>query len=318
MSPAASMTCASAADRPGPTCAIVSPSTRTSARGSSPSESSCVRTIASLMRIRSAMGPLLRRAVAACVGGRPPILGRRRVSLVSRARVDRPRVPRAHLPSLSFAAGCSASQRSRRATATVEKSRPPVRRSAACRTSARFAADCGIGTPLEAAKPRMSRRSFSASASANAGGVESRREERLALVADVRSADRARGQDVVGRLQVDTGRFGEDERLRERAVEPEDDRVDGELHRRPRSERAEMEDRLRERLEGRPGTLEVVRLAADHQRELAALGETDAAADRCVEEASALLRARRPRTSGSCRGGPCSSRRGRSAAARPR
>ena len=58
MSPSASMTSAPSADRFGPTAAIVSPSTRTSALGSSPRDGSWVRTMPLRISIRSATAML--------------------------------------------------------------------------------------------------------------------------------------------------------------------------------------------------------------------------------------------------------------------
>ena len=86
----------------------------------------------------------------------------------------------------------------------------------------------------------------------------------------------------------------------------------------PVPERAEVEDGPRQRLEDRPRPLEVRGLAADHDRQLAALGEPDAARDRGVEEAGAGRgAARRRRTDrGRRHGRPCHVD-GRSRGARP-
>ena len=121
-----------------------------------------------------------------------------------------------------------------------------------------------------------------------------RLEERRSLVADVRCPDRAGGQDVVGGGTVDAGRFGQDESLREGLVEAEDDRVHGQLHGRPAAEWSEVEAASR-RCASRTGRgpLEVGGLAPDHERQLAALGQADAAGHGGVEDAGAARPDRR-------------------------
>ena len=106
-----------------------------------------------------------------------------------------------------------------------------------------------------------------------------RLEERRALVADVRRPDRARGQDVVGerrgRCRPRSARTSPSAR---RLVEPEDHRVDGELHRgagaerrrggRPRFARASRTGRARSRSAASPPTM-IVSLPARGERDAA-------------------------------------------------
>src|SRR4029079_7274825 len=107
------------------------------------------------------------------------------------------------------------------------------------------------------------------------------------LVADHRGAGRARGEDLVGERPVDAVALGEDETLRDGAVEPEDERVDRKLHDRAGPERSEMEDPARKALEDRTGAAQDARLATDHDRQLSRPRRGDAARDGAVEDPGA-------------------------------
>ena len=75
--------------------------------------------------------------------------------------------------------------------------------------------------------------------------------------------------------------------LRDGAVQPEDERVDRELHDRARPERAEVEDPAREVIEDGPRPFKIRGLATDHDRQLARKRGRDTARDRGVEDAGA-------------------------------
>src|SRR5204862_5109992 len=100
-----------------------------------------------------------------------------------------------------------------------------------------------------------------------------------ALVADHRCTGRARGEDLVGERPVDAVALGEDQALRDGAVEPEDERVDCELHDGARPQWPDVKDAAREAIEDRAGTFEVIRFATDHDGQLASERRRDTPRD---------------------------------------
>ncbi len=180
---------------------------------------------------------------------------------------------------------------SRRCVATSAKSRPPPSVDAAVRMSSRLTSACASRTatasPSDRDEAEILRREVQRERRRRRFG----REEIRALVGDERGADGARLEDVVGTLGLDAGPLGEDETLRQRDVQPEDDGVDGELHRGAGAGWAEVEDARRERVEDGLHPREGICVAADHDRELAAFGRRGAAGDRGVEQATRRGRA---------------------------
>ena len=108
--------------------------------------------------------------------------------------------------------------------------------------------------------------------------------ERGPLVEHVRRGGGARREGLVGGRAVDARAFGEHQRLRERRVEPVDERVDRELHRRPRPERPGVDDLRRHRLEHRARAIERLGVAAGHDQQLAAFDHRHAPGDGGVEQ----------------------------------
>ena len=200
-------------------------------------------------------------------------------------------------------AGRGPARRARSSSATVAKSRAAAALAARRADDARLASACGTPHPERRGEagdePQVLRRELERERDRRPVRVE----EGRPLVADVRRADGARGEDVVGEPP---GRCRPARRARaprdSASLSPKIDGVHGELHRGAGPERTEVEDRLRQRLERRARPLEVGRVAADHDRQLPGLRRRGRAAHRRVEEARRRPRARRPRTAAACRG----------------
>ena len=95
-------------------------------------------------------------------------------------------------------------------------------------------------------------------------------------------------------FDVQAGLDGEDDPLRDAEVRPGQDDLVDRLDRLAGTDRADVGDRLAERGKNRPGALDVVRVAADEDRERRVPGALAAARDRGIDHRQAvLLQARR-------------------------
>src|SRR3954452_13271713 len=269
MSPSASITSAPSAAMFGRTSAILSPSTRTSARGSSPSCGSCVRTVPPRTRIRSAT----RYSLSPPRNVRSLLL--RRSRLVSGAALPSPGADWLRC-------------RARPSSPEVLRDQRKVAVTTLCRRSGEDEIEvdaCLRDRDAERiAEGRDEPQVLGGKVERERGRCRLGLEEGSPLVADERRPGGGSMKDVVGGRPLDPGSFREDKRLGQPDVEREDDGVDGELHRGARADRPDVRDPGRDRVEYGPCTLERLRVAADHHRELPTLGEADAAGDRCVEQ----------------------------------
>ena len=224
MSRSASITCAPSADRFGPTSAIVSPSTRMSARGSSPSESSWVSTVAPRMRIRSLTMSI-------------PFCSVRVDGSVKRANQ---RLSQRATPSPAMARSCSA-------TRAVSRSAPSA--AIVSSTRSRLPRVWGIGTWRDSARSRIEPQVLAGQPQREADRRGVGGDEVVALVAHERGARRRGDEEVVGHGAVDAGPLGQHQRLGQRLVEAEDEDVDRQLQAGAGSQWTDVHDPRRQLLE---------------------------------------------------------------------
>ena len=125
--------------------------------------------------------------------------------------------------------------RPRRCTARALRSASPRPASIASPTTRRLVSSWGTGAPTPPARAAARSRSLATRSRAKATGGVLGVLVRRPLVGHERRGDRAVRDHLVRQLPLDAGLLGQHQRLGQGLVEPEDHRVDGQLHGRART-----------------------------------------------------------------------------------